>query len=253
MIGFTFCLCRLTIVANLSIILQRNANIYRLGGIVNKGGSSKQLSRYDEAISKIRDAISQGDLRPNQRVVERDVAKKLNMSRTPVREALRTLELRGYLMRRSSSGYVVMDHTIEQIRKWYETQEAIETMAIRLACQHIGRKTVKRAEEYNDKINDAVAKGNIEDCIEFNVAFHDELYRDCENEQLLSFYNTLKDKPFVARWLRLCTKAELVRWAHDHGKMLEAVKTGKARAAETAVRRHCRRVFRIVSKKLGGY
>ncbi len=78
-----------------------------------------QRNRTGEAFEKLRQAIVTGELRPNQRLVESQLANTLGMSRTPVREALKLLDARGYLSTLPSQGLIVTDHTPSQIRSLY--------------------------------------------------------------------------------------------------------------------------------------
>jgi len=210
---------------------------------------SKPLSKYEETISRVINDIADRKLRPNQRIIEKNVAEDLKISRTPVREAFRTLELRGYLTKNSSRGYSVTDHTIEQIQESFESQEAIETMAIRLACTRIDQKTIKQAEKYRDLIKEAIHRRDIVSCMEYNSQLHYLLCKASQNKTLLRFYEILMDKPFTKRVLRLFTNSELNKWADEHDKLLEAVSKGNQNIAEKVVRRHYKTVFRVVSER----
>src|SRR5436190_22723903 len=88
-----------------------------------------------EAIyEQLRSEIVRGQLRPNERLVEAEIAERLQVSRTPVRESLQRLAADGLVVSRRR-GWVVYEHTIDQIRDIYETRIALEGYATRLAAE----------------------------------------------------------------------------------------------------------------------
>jgi len=191
-----------------------------------------------------------GRLRPNERLIETDIALKMNISRTPVREALKLLETQGYLSRLPSGGLIVTDHSPSQIRNLYEVREALETMALRLACQRATEEEIEQVEELHIRIIDAVRERDINQFIELNSAFHNHLLSACGNEQLLALLQTFRDQYFDRRLVRVFSANEWRNMPKQHQKLLDAVRQRDQRLAERAVREHITTALRIAIERL---
>ena len=207
-------------------------------------------NRADEAFDKLRQAIVTGELRPNQRVVESEIGKRLKMSRTPVREALKRLEVKGYLSMLPTGGLIVTDHLPSQIRSLYEIREALETMAIKLACQRATEEQIARAEKCHIRSLEVIRNRDVDQFIELNSAFHAELLAACGNEQLWLLIQTFRDQYFDRRIVRVFTARDWRLMMTQHGQILEAVRQRNARLAEKAVRQHVKTAVRLALERL---
>lgn len=226
-------------------------NSIRSPEIENIPRSPRQAeSRAGHAFEMLREAIASGEFRPNKRLVESSIAKKLGMSRTPVREALVRLELSGYTSTPSKGGWIVTDHLPGQIRNLYEIREALEVMAIRLACLRATKEHIEKAKAVHKLIVDAVRNRDINKFTQLNSEFHAHLFAVCGNEQLSSLIHNLRDQYFDRRVVHLFTGKEWNAMVTQHKRMLEAVCEKKVRLAEKAVRDHINTVRRVALLRL---
>ena len=108
------------------------------------GVSAVAAVRSDEIHDRVRADIVHGVLRPNQRLVEVELAERLAVSRTPVRETLQRLVLEG-LVRRDRRGWVVHEHSAEEISSIYEVRAALEGYAAFLAAGRATAGELRRA------------------------------------------------------------------------------------------------------------
>lgn len=219
-------------------------------GLLALSTSGRSTNRADEAYKRLQQSIITGELRPNQRLVESQVARKYKMSRTPVHEALIRLEATGYVTILETGGAIVTDHSPTQLRNLYEFREALETKAMSLACQRATPEQIERAAKYHTRSFEAVSNRDLDKFIELNDAFHGELAAACGNEQLSSLLQTLRDQSFDRRVVRLSTNRELRAMLRHHEQILEGVRRGNARLAEKAVREHLRVVLRVALERL---
>jgi len=217
---------------------------------MSSSNSRNKINYTEVAAEQLRQDIVDGKLRPTQRLVEAEVAKKLGMSRTPVRDALKHLEMQGYLSRLPGGGLIVTNHSPSQIRNLYETREALETMAIKLACQRANKEQLGRAAEYHARSLEAAHNRDVDKFTEWNSAFHDELLAGCGNEQLWSLIHTFRDQVFDRRILRVFTAAEWRAMNNQHQRMLDAVRQGNIRMAEKAIHEHARTAMRAAVEQL---
>ena len=212
--------------------------------------TNNRTSYAETAVERLREEIVTGKLRPNQRLVETDIARQLMMSRTPVREALKLLEMQGYLSRLPSGGLTVTDHSPSQIRNLYEVREALETMALRLACQRATEEQIDRAAEMQYRMIDVVHNRDANQFIELNSSFHGELLSSCGNEQLWSLLVIFRDQFFDRRLVRVFNNNDWRNMPKQHQKILDAVRNRNTRLAENAVREHVRTALRIAVERL---
>lgn len=211
-------------------------------------GAANKLA--NEARDKIRQAIADGYLKPNQRLVESQIARELGMSRTPVREALKQLEVVGFVTTLTTGGVIVANYSPGQIRSMYEIREALETMGMRLACQRATEEQIEKAREYHNRSFEAIRNRDIDQFIELNNGFHGELLNCCGNEQLSSLVEILRNPFFDKRVAELLTDREWQDVINQHGRILEAVSRRKAHLAEQAVRQHVKTVLRVLMARL---
>jgi len=132
----------------------------------------------DGVYQRLRSAIVRGDLRPNERLVEADLAVWLEVSRTPVRECLQRLAAERLVANRRR-GWVVLDHSIEDIREIYGVRAALEGYAAQLAARQASPDQVERimALARIDPATYAVPPRH--GFVEYNQQFHDTVVESC--------------------------------------------------------------------------
>ena len=212
-----------------------------------KGGNTLA----DQAFEALKQGIDSGELRPNQRLVELEIAKKLGVSRTPTREALKRLELAGYATTASGGGLIVAElSTVEQIQNQFEIREALETAAIKLACQRATEKQINKAEEYYKRGMEAILNRDMEQYVELHRKFHEALYAACGNKQLLSLVRLFRYLYFDRRLTRVYTPRDWGTQIKHHSRILEALRERNASRAEKALVRHLRVSLRVALQRL---
>jgi DNA-binding GntR family transcriptional regulator len=207
-------------------------------------------TRASEALVKLQQTIIGGNLRPNERLVESQLAKKLGMSRTPLREALKHLHLMGYVTKLPTGGYIVTEHSPKEIRDMYEIREALENMAIQLACNRITEEQLAKTQKYYNLANDAADRRDVEQFSKLNGLFHDALLDGCGNNKMVSLIGTIRDQYFDRRLLRTLGAREWRRMTKQHGAMLEAVRQGNIKRAQKAASEHIRMMSRLAIERL---
>lgn len=213
--------------------------------------TTNNRSNYAEDVAaKLREDIVTGRLRPNERLVESRIAEKMNVSRTPVREALKWLELQGYLSRLINGGLIVTDHSPSQIRNLYEIREALEAMALKLACQRATQEQLDEAVELHERMHEIIRKRDVEQFIELNSTFHNVLLSACGNEQLWTLLLTYRDQFFDRRLVRVFNVADWRSMPKQHQRLVDAVHQRNPRLVEKAVHEHVRTALRIAIERL---
>lgn len=142
------------------------------------------FSSGEAAYGSLIDALRSGDYAPGDRLREEDVAKRLNLSRTPVREALRKLENNGIVEHRPRIGAVIRKLSQTEIVELYEMRIVLERTAARMAAQHGSAAEFDALDDMNARILDAQDTPTLGAAI--NQDFHAALYRAARNRFLLA-------------------------------------------------------------------
>lgn len=187
-------------------------------------------------------SIMAGQLRAGQRFFEKDVAERLGVSRTPLREALRRLEAQGLVMfTEGRRGFEVVD-PIGDVTIVYEIRQRLEGLAARLAAEHI---TVPQLEVLDGiqarmvKVLDRnEAKTHVEELAELNMKFHGEVNAACGEARLINLIDQLSPLYVSRKIVMLYSKEELKRSFSEHAEILAALWERDGERAEQLIHQH---------------
>ncbi|WGF88960.1 GntR family transcriptional regulator [Marinivivus vitaminiproducens] len=149
------------------------------------------LPLAEQAFRRLREDIQDGRLTPGTRMVELDIAKRLAMSRTPIREALRRLEETGLITQAPHRGLVVASLDMQAINELYEMREVLEGTAAELAARHASAMDIAVLERMVEKRPDPGTRPSL--LADRNRAFHERIYHASHNRYLLRALSGLTD------------------------------------------------------------
>ena len=202
-----------------------------------------------EALTRLRDEIIQGKMRPNERLIAADLAERLNTSRTPIREALQLLEAE-QLVVAAKRGYVVREHTKEEIVEIYEVRAALEGMAARLAAQKTGTAAYKEIEAIGAHRDSLIASNDRKLIVDLNDEFHAAIFTACGNSRLDRINRSNSQHFFNYRISELYTKEETKISIKGHALILKAIKNHDADQADSAAQEHVLEALKVTLLKL---
>lgn len=231
----------------------------RLG---NKVGIEKPLglkSLVDYAIEFLVEAIVSGELQAGQQVKEEEIAARLGISRPPLREALRTLEMEGLVVRKPRKGVFVSDVTSKDVWEIYTLKMALYCLATRLAMERMGPRDMRRLEQTVERMEACLSKNppEVARYQRYHEQFHGLLMEVAGNERLkrisLSLHNQVKRLSY-----RSLTDPEHLRESClYHRRILEAIERGNGTMAEELTELHVREalkfLLKLVSQKEEGW
>ncbi len=199
----------------------------------------------------IENQILNGVLRPDQRLVESELAAQLGISRTPLREALSQLEIKGIVKKRNDIGYVVVYHSLKDIKNNFEVRIVLESSAIKLACEKASRKHLDRAAMYLARFEEDFINRNkraidltfFNSKQDWNSFFHKEMYDAAGNELLTNYIMNLRDLERLKRVTLNFTLSDYRTFQAQHYKILEAVKQRDKSKAQKAVQSHLKTLY----------
>lgn len=210
----------------------------------NNNNSRNDHSFVQKALEYLRLAISSAQLRPNQQVIEAEIADKLGMSRTPVRDAIRHLEILGYFTRLPNHRLIVAHKTPRELQNYYEVRDALETMAIRLTCQRASKEQIDRIRKNNDLCNKAIEHRDPSKMFVSNMDFHKLIVLSSGNEEL--WLHIEKYFWFDSHIPYLFTRRHWRTMQKQHDKIVDALCQRNQTKAVNAIHKHLRSAADIV-------
>jgi DNA-binding GntR family transcriptional regulator len=186
--------------------------------------------------SQLHEWIVTGRLRPGDRLVERDLADELGVSRVPVREAIRRLEAEGLVAVRSPRRVVVRQLSRVDVEELFDVREALEVLAVGLACERADRPGLRRLKGHLAEAARALAAGEISQVAEANSQFHQKIITLAGHSVLSSILHPLEDR---LNWL-LRQNEDWGRLLHEHGRLYEAIASGDPERARACAIEHVR-------------
>ena len=202
------------------------------------------LPLRDVVFNTLRQAILRGELKPGERLMEIQLANKLGVSRTPIREAIRKLELEGLVLMIPRRGAEVAEITEKSLRDVLEVRGALEELAVKLACQKITDEEIAELRAAEKEFEMALHSGDVTKYAEADVKFHDIIYHATDNQRLIQLLFNLREQMYRYR-------VEYLKREEAHGKLLEEhkniIETIAARDMDAAVDAVCQHIDNQVS------
>ena len=197
------------------------------------------VSLADGVYRAVHAAILRGDYRPNQRLVETDIAEELGASRTPVREALQRLGSEG-LATKSRHGWLVREFTINEIREIYDIRAALEGYAARLAAQRGDEEQFKQLATLIAEGRRLATRGKTSRATVAEVGdrFHRAVISMAGNERLSGLIASNQTYYFSYQLAARYSDDQLATAVREHERLGEAIRRRDADKAELLARQH---------------
>jgi DNA-binding GntR family transcriptional regulator len=192
----------------------------------------------DEVTRRLREQIIRGELKPGQRIVEREIAQKIGVSRTPVREAVRRLESEGLLAITPNKGAIVTSLDLDDMKEIYLMRSVLEGLAARAAADYVTDEDLAELHEIQDAIREAVQARRYSLLNEINTSFHFRLYDISPWARLNQVIKSLWMDVKRMRATTLSWPGRAERVVEEHELILQLLKDKNAQAVEEAVRTH---------------
>ncbi|MCQ2530481.1 MAG: GntR family transcriptional regulator [Lachnospiraceae bacterium] len=200
---------------------------------------------YDEYIplrdivfKTLREAIITGDLKPGERLMEIKLANELGVSRTPVREAIRKLELEGLVIMTARKGAEVAPINEKDLKEVLEIRKSLESLACELACKNASAEDIVKMRVLNEAIEKAVKEEDIEEITKQDVDFHEAIYTTTKNDRLVHMLHQLKEHIFRYRFEYIKDMKNKEMIVEEHKKIIAAIEQNNAKAACKEIERH---------------
>lgn len=200
---------------------------------------NEYLPLRDVVFNTLRQAILRGELKPGERLMEIQLANKLGVSRTPIREALRKLELEGLVNMVPRKGAEVADITEKSLRDVLEVRKALEELSVQLACEKITEEEIEELKRAAERFKDTLDDQDVTKIAEADVAFHDIIYTATDNQKLILLLNNLREQMYRYRVEYLKKEEAYPQLIAEHEELIDNI---SKRNKEEATRIMCEHI-----------
>ncbi len=177
----------------------------------------------DVIFNTLREAIITGELKPGERLMEVQLAEKMGVSRTPVREAIRKLELEGWVSMIARRGAQVAGLSIKDIMDVLEVRASLDGLSTSLAAARITGEELKDLNNIYLQFMNYVEKDNLPGQVKKDVEFHEVIYRSSRNDKLIQIVSNLREQVQRFRVIYLKDYSSPKELAKEHLEIIEAI------------------------------
>ncbi|SCG81772.1 putative HTH-type transcriptional regulator ydhC [Proteiniborus sp. DW1] len=186
----------------------------------------------------IREAIIDGKLKPGERVMEVQLAEKLGVSRTPVREAIRKLELEGLLIMEPRKGAYVADVSLKDLVDVLEVRSSLEGLAASLAATRASEEEIEVLKEKAAQFKECIEKNDVQGMINKDTEFHEAILQAAKNKKLTSIIESLREQLQRFRVTYFTEYNMTTYLASEHQKVLDAIESRDPDKANEYAQQH---------------
>lgn len=186
----------------------------------------------------LRNAIVRGDFEPGERLMEVTLANNLGVSRTPVREAIRMLELEGLVVMIPRKGAEVARITEKDLKDALEIRMAIEELAVDLACKRIDVEGKTKLKQACIKFREAISSKLVPSIVDADVKFHDVIFESTKNPRLISLAQNLREQVYRYRVEYVKDFGYHDKLVSEHDAITNAILMGDSEKSKEIMRMH---------------
>ncbi len=199
---------------------------------------NEYLPLRDVVFQNLRQAILKGELEPGERLMEIHLAKRLGVSRTPIREAIRKLELEGLVDMVPRRGAVVASITRKDMRDVLEVRRTLEMLAVEVACERISQGELEKLRAAGREFERSGGSGDIIRLVQADMAFHEIIYAATGNLRLVNILGNLREQMYRYRMEYLKDTSSYGQLNREHERIYEGIRDKDKETACQAIREH---------------
>jgi len=204
--------------------------------------SSVQIDVYN----KLKNLIVYGELSPGEKLSELELSKKLQSSRTPIREAFRQLQMEGYIDVFPNKGAYVTKLPVEKIAEIYDVVALLEGRAVELATTKLTRTHMRELRMLQKKLYECASQKKYNNYAIINTEFHNLIIRLSGNNTLIKINDSLRMQLYRYKVISTMIQGQIPTSLSDHERILDAISKKNAVAAGKLFREHVMRVKEIL-------
>ncbi|MEH6823012.1 MAG: GntR family transcriptional regulator [Motiliproteus sp.] len=206
-----------------------------------------QPSLADGAQQQLRHMIVRGSLAPGERLVEPELCEALGISRTPLRDALKTLAAEGLVKLRHNRNAIVAPIDVQQLEHLFEVEAGIEGMAIAFATQRMTNTEIKRLEVLQERIERLQHGDDLDAYFELNQKIHSLIVEGAKNPILQETHRRLIGRLERARYAALGQYGRMEQSIKEHRLILDALKARDSERVQALMQDHVRHTGEVIT------
>ncbi len=199
----------------------------------------------------LREAIIQGRLKPGERLMEIQLAEEMGVSRTPVREAIRKLELEGFVVMVPRKGAYVASFSVKDIVDVFEIRAALEGLAAGLAAERATEEELEEMERAVLQTHEVSNGHDLNELVEKDTAFHELIYKASRNQRLVQIITHLKEQIQHFRTTSLAVPGRGKHAVEEHKGIVEAISQRNIELASSLAREHVENAEQLFLSAVG--
>ena len=203
-----------------------------------KEGQINENTLTNEIADIVRERILKGEYQIGEKIKESSIAQELNVSRTPIREAFKTLEEEGLLDYLPNRGCYAKGFTKRDVSDIYTVREALEEIAMTWACERITDEEIDKLEEQCELMDFYTKKRDVQKILTMNSSFHDIIYNSTGSRFLAQVLRSYKGYLDQTRKSVFYREEFLDSILEEHKAIFEAVKSRDKDMAVAAIKKH---------------
>lgn len=195
---------------------------------------------HNMVLDILREAIVSGVLKPGEKLMEAQLAEDMGISRTPVREAIRKLELEGFVHMIPRKGACVAEYSEKDIIDTFRIRLALEKLAVELAVERITDEKLEELKRVIEEEAVSIEQGNLEAMVEKDAEYHELVYRTAENKRLEVIMSNLQGQIRRFRFVSLGGQGRGNEVLEEHYRIYDALKRRDVKLAQERIEEHIR-------------
>jgi len=196
------------------------------------------LPLRDVVFHTLREAILKGELKPGERLMELQLAAKLGVSRTPIREAIRMLEQEGLAITVPRRGAEVARMTEKDMQDVLQVREALDELAASIACELITDEEMEQLEQAAKDFEEATDTKDVKRIADTDMVFHDIIYHATRNPKLVNILNNLREQMYRYRVEYLKDEQNYPVLLKEHREILMGFRERNTDMVTDSMRKH---------------
>ncbi|MCR5789689.1 MAG: GntR family transcriptional regulator [Lachnospiraceae bacterium] len=209
------------------------------------------LPLRDIVSNTLREGILTGELKPGERLMEIHLAKKLDVSRTPIREAIRMLELEGLVTMVPRKGAEVARISEDDIRDVLEVRKVLDSLAAKLACERITEEEKDALKAAEKEFEDSILTKDARVIAKADVKFHDQILEASKNKRLIQMVGNLADRIYRYRFEYIKDDSSHEQLVREHQAIMRAIFAGDAEQAQEMISAHIDNQEKGILRQIG--
>ena len=208
------------------------------------------LPLRDVVFHTLREAILKGELKPGERLMELQLASKLGVSRTPIREAIRMLEQEGLAVTIPRKGAEVAKMTEKDMEDVLQIRDALDELAASIACEQITTEELEELKRTMREFEEYTKTADLKRIAEADVRFHDIIYKATRNPKLENMLNNLREQMYRYRVEYLKDEKNYPVLVREHSEIVEGLSKKNKEKLTAAMHEHVKNQANAVKEMI---